>query len=1111
MVLSLSDFFENATIAQQAALIRRRLRAGAGAGEETDVAWEEELLRKVGPPAADEIIPRRESARPCPLSPNQQRIWFMEQLNAGVPVYNESEAVRLRGELNIGLVEKALNVIIGRHEILRTTIEAQGEEPVAVVHEGWPLKLKQMDLSALAPERREGEVERLLIEEPRLPYHLETEPGIRATLLRLGPREHVFILMMHHLVCDWSSEGVLWRELSALYRAGCGGQALELPALPIQHGDYAAWEQQRMTRKELAEDLAYWEENLGGAPALLELPTDRPRPSVNTYKGARQRFRFPASLVQALRECSRREKVSLFTLFTAGLEVLLYRYTGQEDILVGIPLADRDRPELQSVIGFLLHTHVLRTQLGGELSFRELLARVQKGVLDLYAHRAVPFEQVVSRVQRERNLSYSPLFQVMINWRDRDQQLSFIGLEGLEVESLLAETRTSKFDLTLMLTDDLEAIWLEMEYSTELFDPARIERMVGHYQTLLEAVAAEPDQRLSELPLLTSAERHQLLVEWNQTQQDYPRNKCVHELFEEQVERTPEAVAVVFEDKQLTYRQLNERANQLARHLQGLGVGPDTLVGICVERSLEMVVGLLGILKAGGTYVPLDPEYPKERLAFMFEDAGVGVLLTQAHLTASLPPHQARIVRLDADWPRIVEEGVGNVTSPVTPEHLAYMIYTSGSTGRPKGAMNTHVAIVNRLLWMQDAYRLTPLDRVLQKTPFSFDVSVWEFFWPLLTGAKLIVAVPGGHKDGAYLANLIRQEKITTAHFVPSMLSAFLEQGGSESSCASLKRVICSGEALSFELQQRFFSLLPAELHNLYGPTEAAVDVTYWGCERESRLRTVPIGRPIANTQIHILDRHFQPVPIGVPGELHIGGIGLARGYHNRPELTAEKFIPDPFRSEPRARLYKTGDLARYLPNGAIEYLGRLDHQVKIRGFRIELGEIESVLAGLAGVREAVVVAREDVPGDKRLVAYLTAKDGEPSKVSELRGLLQAKLPEYMVPSAFVTLDRFPLTPNGKVDRKALPQPDQARAADAFVPPGTPTEVSLAKIWGEVLGLKQAGLHDNFFESGGHSLLATRAASRASAAFQVDLTLHTLFEHPTLVSLAEQIEHSPLG
>jgi amino acid adenylation domain-containing protein len=526
-----------------------------------------------------------------------------------------------------------------------------------------------------------------------------------------------------------------------------------------------------------------------------------------------------------------------------------------------------------------------------------------------------------------------------------------------------------------------------------------------------------------------------------------------------------------------------------------------------MERSLEMVAGLLGILKAGGAYVPLDPEYPKERLAFMLEDANVPVQLTQGRLAGSIPAHNAGIIRLDEDWPVIAAESPANVRSPVQAHHLAYMIYTSGSTGRPKGAMNTHAGILNRLLWMQDAYGLTPTDGVLQKTPFSFDVSVWEFFWPLLVGARLVVARPGAHRDGAYLAGLIVRERITTAHFVPSMLSAFLEQEGLESSCATLKRVICSGEALSFELQERFFSRLSAELHNLYGPTETAVDVTYWACERKSPRRMVPIGRPIANTQIYILDKELQPVPVGVAGELHIGGRGVGRGYHRRPELTAERFIPDPFSSEPEARLYKTGDLARYLPDGNIEYLGRLDHQVKIRGFRIELGEIESVLAAHPAVREAVVVLREGVPGDRRLVAYLTAKDGEPLKVPELRSLLQGKLPEYMVPSAFVTLDRFPLTPNGKVDRKALPAPDtfgQSLGGLGLLPRNE-MERAIAEIWQDVLHLEKVGIEDSFFELGGHSLLLVQIQNKLNKVLNKPLLMMDLFRYPTISSLAEYL------
>jgi amino acid adenylation domain-containing protein len=613
-----------------------------------------------------------------------------------------------------------------------------------------------------------------------------------------------------------------------------------------------------------------------------------------------------------------------------------------------------------------------------------------------------------------------------------------------------------------------------------------------------------PDQRQSDLRLLTDTERQRILVEWNRTEVAYPTDRCLHEFIEDQVGRTPEAVAVVFEQQQLTYRQLDQRANQLAHHLQNLGVGPDSLVGICVERSLEMVVGLLGILKAGGAYVPMDPEYPKDRLAFMLEDANVPVLLTVQLLAGLLPPHHAKVIRLDDDWPTIAGESTERVVTGVKAHNLAYMIYTSGSTGRPKGAMNTHVGIVNRLLWMQEAYHLTSADRVLQKTPFSFDVSVWEFFWPLLTGATLVVAVPGGHKDTGYLAELIAREKITTLHFVPSMLSAFLEQNGLASACASLKRVVCSGEALPYELQQRFFSQLAADLHNLYGPTEAAVDVTSWACQREGNLRIVPIGKPIANTRIYLLDRNLQPVPVGLPGELHIGGIGLARGYHNRPELTAEKFIADPFSDDPRARLYKTGDLARYLPDGNIEYLGRLDHQVKIRGFRIELGEIEAQLNQHPAVREVVVMARQDTPEDPRLVAYLAFKNGEPPKVSELRQMLRLKLPEYMVPSVFIRLERFPLTPNGKVDRKALPAlaGKDIEMGPNYVAPRTYLEQVLCNIWRDVLKLKRVGIKDNFFDLGGHSLLAVRLIKAINGELKTNLHVPAFFQNPNIELLA---------
>jgi amino acid adenylation domain-containing protein len=1102
--LSLSDFFEHPTVAGQAALIRRRLRP-EGAGE-PDVAWEAALLLQLSSPAGEKPIPRRNRSRPCPLSPLQERVWFMEQLNSRVPVYNESEAVRLKGKLDVAVMEKALNAIVARHEILRSTIEVTGGQPVAVAHESWPLQLKRIDLRALPADRREAEVGRLLIDEPRLPYQLQAEPGIRATLIQVGDEDHVFILMMHHLICDWSSEGVIWRELSALYRTLLRGEPPALPPLPIQHGDYAVWQKEQVDEGAFAEDLAYWETTLRGAPALLELPTDRPRPPVSSYQGARKRFRIGPDLVQRLRDSSRNEKISLFTFFTAALDVLLHRYTGSEDILLGIPLADRDRPEVESMIGFLLHTHVLRTQVGAEMNFRELLARVQKGVLDLYSHRSPPFDQVVTKVRPERNPGYSPLFQVMINWRDRDQQLSFIGLDGLAVESLMAETQTSKFDLTVMLTDDEDAIWLEMEYSTDLFDETRIDRMVAHYQVLLDAVATDPERRLAELPLLTEAERRQVVVDWNRTREDFSRDKLVHQLFEAQARATPESTAVVFDEKPLAYVELNRRANQLARRLQKLGAGPDQVVAVCLERSFDLIVSLLAILKSGAAYLPVDPALPRERQALMLQDAKPAVLVTQQSLQAG-GSVAAPVFVLDLERASLEQESGENLPAGVTEKNLAYVIYTSGSTGVPKGVEIPHGALLNFLLSMQQRPGLTARDVLAAVTTFSFDIAGLEIFLPLITGATLVFLSRADAADGVRLLQRLKTHRATVLQATPSTWRLLLN---AQWAGDPPLKMLCGGEALPRDLADQLLER-GGELWNMYGPTETTIWSSAARLTREDA--TITIGQPIANTQLYILDPHLQPVPLGVTGELHIGGLGLARGYRNRPELTAERFIPDPFSDLPGARLYKTGDVARQREDGRIEVLGRLDHQVKIRGFRIELGEIEAVLATHPQLLSAVVVVREDTPGDKRLVAYVTVRDGVPPKLSELRGLLQDKLPDYMIPSAFVTLDRLPLTPNGKVDRKALPKPnlEAAVAPGKFTAPGTPTEIVLAEIWCAVLGLKHAGIHDNFFDLGGHSLLMVQVQSRANEKLGREVSIVEMFQYPTISALARHLDQPSAG
>ena len=735
--------------------------------------------------------------------------------------------------------------------------------------------------------------------------------------------------------------------------------------------------------------------------------------------------------------------------------------------------------------------------------FIELLHRVRKITLEAYDHQDLPFERLVEELRPVRDLSYSPIFQIMFvfqNFSTKTNRVSQLMLSQVPVD-----IGTSMFDLTLSMWEENDGLNGKFEYNTDLFDRETIQRMVEHFKTLFSSIVSNPDQHLSELSLLPEAERHRLLVEYNDTKRAYPTDKTLVDLFEEQATRSPDALAVKFEDIELSYSQLNARANQLAHYLKSVGVGPEIMVGLFMERSIEMVVSIYGIIKSGGAYVPIDPEYPPDRLTYVIQDTNIPVVLTQTHLANRLPENVTAI-HLDADWEMISRQSDVNLTHSTTPGNLAYVIYTSGSTGRPKGVMNEHRGIVNRLIWMQEEYQLTPADRVLQKTPYGFDVSVWEFFWPLLYGAALFVAQPGGHRDSAYLVNFIMEHRITTLHFVPSMLHLFLETSGVEK-CDSIKRVICSGEALPFDLQRRFFERLDTGLHNLYGPTEAAVDVTYWACRRDNARNIVPIGIPVANTQMYILDPSLRPVPTGCTGELHIGGVQVARGYLNRPELTAEKFIPDSFSTAPNARLYKTGDLARYLPDGSIDYLGRIDFQVKIRGLRVELGEIEAHLSALDEIKKCVVALREDQPGDQRLVAYYVLAADIKVSVSDLRNHLRSKLPEYMVPSIFVELASLPLMSNGKVNRKALPAPGQTRIerSTSYLAPRSDIERIIGDIWKAVLKIDRAGIYDNFFDLGGHSLLMAQVSNKLQAVLEKDITLVTLFQYPTIASLATYI------
>jgi amino acid adenylation domain-containing protein len=1025
-----------------------------------------------------------------PLSATQQRLWVLEQLHPGKGIGNIGIGAHWKGALDSVALEAALNEVLQRHEILSYEFHVVNGMPLQFLSPAARIVLERVELKHLCEADRASRITQLIAQEIAKAFDLGHGPALRVTHV-VSESEHTLLFVGHRMVCDGASLRILVGDVTAAYDALVNGRQ-PAPADVVQYRDLAS---QSLT----ADDLSYWKERLSGAPSSLDLPTDRARPATQAFRGASQAMRVHGSLLQRLRELSRKCDVTLFITLVAVFKVLLARYTRQEDLVVGTGLSGRVRPESRGVVGPLENMVALRTNAPGDRSFAEFLTRVREVVNGAFAHQGIPFEAVLAELRLDRDMSRHPLFQVRLDMRESDS-VARPGMTIFEIES-----PAEPFDLRVEFQETEGELTSRFSYSSDLFDTATVARMMEHFCMLLESAAADPNVAISGLPMLREAERHRVLVEWNNTRVEYPRDIPLHRLIEAQVEKTPDAVALVYESERLSYRELNSRANQLARYLQKNGVGPDVLVGVCAERSTELVIGLLASMKAGGAYVPLDPEYPKDRLETMLADADPPVVLTQSHLMDRLPAGAKNVFCLDRHWSSLQNESTENLAAAVGGKNLAYAIYTSGSTGKPKGVPNVHEGIVNRLLWMQEMYQLTGRDRVLQKTPFSFDVSVWEFFWPLLAGATLVVARPGGHRDPAYLVNIIAAQGITTLHFVPSMLSIFLEEAGLEG-CTSVRQVFASGEALPFELQQRFFERMDAELHNLYGPTEAAVDVTYWQCRPEDDRSIVPIGRPVANTQIYVLDPNLEPTPIGVPGELHIGGIQLARGYLNRPELTSEKFIRDPFSQKPGARLYKTGDVARFLSDGNIEYLGRTDFQVKLRGLRIELGEIESALGRCEGVLQAVVVVREDRPGDKRLVAYMIAVPGHQLVADRLRPELRDRLPEYMVPSQFVVVQKFPMTTSGKVDRKALPTPPVEQRDEAKrVAPRNDIESMVASLFAKVLGLPAVGVTDNFFDLGGHSLLAGRLLAQIHELTGRQIPLSAMFRGATVELLAKLV------
>lgn len=1042
-----------------------------------------------------------------PLSFSQQRLWFIDQLEPGNPIYNIPSAYRLQGELNIAALEQALNEVIARHEVLRTSFMNLNGEPMQVIAPRLRLRLSVINLSELSPEEAAAQVLLLARQEAQRPFDLQRPPLLRTILIKLSQDDHIALLTLHHIVADGWSIGVLIRELAILYQAFCEGKPSPLSPLKLQYADFARWQHKHLQGEILQRQLNYWKEKLGIDPPVLELPTDFARPASLSFEGASLPVELPRELVTELHRLRRQENVTSFMALLAGFQTLLHRYTGQDEISVGSPIANRTRKETEELIGFFVNTLVLHTDLSGDPSFRALLARVKETTLGAYAHQDVPFEKLVEMLQPQRHLSHTPLFQVMLVLQNTPSHT--IQLPNLTLRPLPFDRGVAQFDLTLNVGEIDGGIKGMIEFNTRLFLPATIQRMMDHLIGLLQKAVANPELPISRLSMLSASEREQLLVDWNRTNNNYERDLCLHQLFEQQVRRTPKAIAVEFQSEQISYEELNQRANQVAHYLRKCGAQPDQLVGLYMDRSIEMIIGLLGILKAGAAYLPLDPSYPAERLAYILTDSGVPLILTLKRLSVAIPGEDRIIISLDQEWQGIAQEPAENPGNTTLPENLAYMIYTSGSTGQPKGVMLQHRSAANLWSGLRQTIYSRHEDRCYRlslNAPLLFDASVQQLVM-LLSGHTLCIIPQEVRLDGEAMLEYLRDKRIEVLDCVPSQLKLLLSAGMMEGDVWAPLILLPGGEAIDQSTWQMLRQSERIATYNMYGPTECAVDSTI--CVVKEGPERPAIGRPINNVTHYVLDRHMVPVPVGVPGELYIGGDGLARGYHRRPQLTAERFVPDPFSNTPGGRLYRTGDLVRYLPNGQIEFLGRVDHQVKLRGFRIELGEIEAILKRLDGIKEAVVIVREDQPGNRLLVGYLVASSSNPPAGSMLKAYLKSQLPDYMVPSAFVYLDQLPLTPNAKINRRALPAPDWSQwSEETLVAPRTPMEELVASIYGRILNIDRVAATANFFELGGHSLVATQVISRIREILKIELPLRDLFEAPTVAELAQRVERT---
>lgn len=1041
------------------------------------------------------------------LSPVQQGILFHSLYESEFGAYFVQLSYGLRGMLNIGAFEQAWERVVAHHSPLRTSFHWEGlDKPLQVVNKKVQLPLQKLDWRGIDSEEQQAKFQAWLLSDRQLGFNLSDESLLRLTLIRLGEEHYHFVWSSHHIILDGWSGALVFKDFALVYEALCQGEEITLP-FGDRFAEYIAWLQQQ----DLSQAEAFWRQTLKGVTAPtclthLEIKSLSAQPE----KYIEQSFKLSPVTTTALKSWAKQHQLTLNTIVQGAWALLLSRYSGENEVLYGVTVSGRpvELPKAESMVGIFINTLPLRVKLDAEMSLLSWLGKLQRQLLEIRQYEYTPLVEIQGWSEIPRGL---PLFESIVVFENYpvDQALSD-WRKNLEIENLSAVDHTN-YPLTISVIPGSE-LEIRIAGDSTRFDTATITRMLGHFQTLLSGMVANPEVRLHELPTLTAAEKHQLLVEWNQTQLEFPQ-QCIHQLFEAQVEKTPDAVAVVFAEQSLTYQQLNQRANQLARYLQKLGVGAEVLVGIGVERSLEIAIAVLGVLKAGGAYIPLDPDQPAQRLSYMVQDANCQVLITQKHLVDALPAYQGEVVCLDADWAFIAQESELNLPNKVTPENLAYLIYTSGSTGQAKGVMVNHSSLVNAYYGWEQAYQLPSLTCHLQMANFSFDVFAGDFIRALCSGAKLVICPREFLLEPEKLYALMCQQKVDCAEFVPVVLNnliQYLEK--SQQSLDFMQLLICGSDSWyggEYKKNKSFIGK-QTRLINSFGLTETTIDSSYYESSSTnlSTEQLVPIGRPFANTQIYILDSYLQPVPIGVCGELYIAGEGLARGYHNRPELTAQKFIPNKFSHHPGASLYKTGDLARYLPDGNIAFVGRADNQVKIRGFRIELGEIEAVLSQHPAVAKAVVIAREDEPKNKRLVAYVIQNSSFPSlEISQLCDFLKQKLPQYMIPSAFVFLPKLPLLQNGKVDRRSLPKPDTniVTFLDSFVPPRNAIEEVLIGIWVNILRIERVGIYDNFFDLGGHSLLATQVISRIRETFKLDIPLRCLFESPTVAELSQKL------